>query len=135
MLYLSALVIIASTIGSAQASNRAPSAKGSKRQALSIGDCPDHWVCWFDDGYFEGADFATPDPTGQWENFGANNDQMSSWVNNKACCDARWAEGLNGNGDRHCMDANSFDAVIQNNDTASSFYVYNSNSVCGKNGL
>jgi hypothetical protein len=108
--------------------------RGSGARPRSIGDCPNHWVCFFYDGYFGSppGPFSPPDPTGEWDEFGTADNTMSSWVNNKACCDARWAEGYNGNGDRHCMDADSFDAVIQNNDTASSYYVYNSNTVCGK---
>ncbi len=101
---------------------------------MAFSDCPDDWVCLWQDRDFRGRMLQFREWQDGWQNltnYGFN-DEMSSWRNRKNK-DARWAWHTNGDGTRRCMNANSSSSYVGNgdNDEASSIRIYSDGSFCG----
>lgn len=99
----------------------------------AFSDCPDTWVCLWQDQNYAGRMLQFHDVTTNWQNltdYGFN-DQMSSWRNRKNK-DAKWAWDVGGGGVQRCMNANSSSSYVGSgdNDEASSIRIFGSNTIC-----
>jgi hypothetical protein len=101
-------------------------------EAASFGECPDGWVCIWEDSNYEGRMLKFQD-RGYWQDLSVYgfNDKTSSW-RNRINQDARLSEHAGGAGSLLCMQPNSSSSGVgQFNDLASSIRLYKTSDVCG----
>jgi hypothetical protein len=100
-------------------------------EPASFNDCPDGWVCLWEDKEYSGR-MLKFQSRGYWQNltdYGFN-DQTTAW-RNRTNDDARLAEDINGGGTRICMQPNSSNSQLTGfNDKASSIIIYKTATVC-----
>lgn len=84
---------------------------------MAYGDCPDTWVCLWQDDNYAGRMLQFHDVTTYWQDLASYgfNDEMSSWRNRKNK-DAKWAWNTGGGGTQRCMGANSSSSYVGNGD-------------------
>ncbi|HET9163424.1 MAG TPA: peptidase inhibitor family I36 protein [Solirubrobacterales bacterium] len=100
-------------------------------EPASFNDCPDGWVCLWENKEYSGRMLEFQD-RGFWQNltdYGFN-DQTTAW-RNRTNDDARLAEDINGGGERICLQPNSSNSQLSGfNDKASSIIIYKTATVC-----
>lgn len=95
-------------------------------------DCPQYWLCLWQDSNYSGRMLQFYDVTSYWQNltdYGFN-DAMSSWRNRKLR-DAKWSYDTNGGGTQRCMESGSSASGLGgDNDEASAIRIFDSDTIC-----
>lgn len=95
-------------------------------------DCPQHWLCLWQDSNYSNRMLQFYDVTSYWQNltdYGFN-DAMSSWRNRKLK-DAKWSYDTNGGGTQRCMESGSSASSLGgDNDEASAIRIFDSDTIC-----